>query len=66
MINGCPKAFVTNQHGRTCRTFVWNRKVGRRGISAEVEKCVKDFCERCDNSCEAPGKRDTVKVTIDG
>ena len=39
---------------------------GRRGISAEVEKCVKDFHERCDNSREAPGKQDTIKVTIDG
>ena len=29
---------------------------GRRGISAEVEKCVKDFYETCDNSREAPGK----------
>ena len=39
---------------------------GRRGISAEVEKCVKYFYERCDNSPEAPGKQDTFKVTIDG
>ena len=39
---------------------------GRRGISAEVEKCVKNFYERCDNSREAPGKQDTIKVTIDG
>ena len=39
---------------------------GRRGISAEVEKCVKDFYERCGNSREAPGKQDTIKVTIDG
>ena len=39
---------------------------GRRGISAEVEKCVKNFYERCDNSHEAPGKQDTIKVTIDG
>ena len=29
---------------------------GRQGIFAEVEKCVKNFYERCDNSCEAPGK----------
>ena len=39
---------------------------GRRGISAEAEKCVKIFYERCDNSHEAPGKQDTIKVTIDG
>ena len=39
---------------------------GRRGISAEVEKCVKKFYERCNNSHEAPGKQDTIKVTIDG
>ena len=39
---------------------------GRWGISAEVEKCVKNFYERCDNSREAPGKQDTIKVTIDG
>ena len=39
---------------------------GGRGISAEVEKCVKDFYKRCDNSREAPGKRDTIKVTING
>ena len=38
---------------------------GRRGISAEVEKCVKKFYERSDNSREAPRKRDTIKVTID-
>ena len=29
---------------------------GRQGISAGVEKCVKNFYERCNNSCEAPGK----------
>ena len=39
---------------------------GWRVISAEAEQCVKDFYERCDNSREAPGKRDTIKVTIDG
>ena len=38
---------------------------GRQSISAEVEKCVKSFYERCDNCHEAPGKRDTIKVTID-
>ena len=27
--------------------------VGRRGISAEVEKCVKEFYKGCINSCEA-------------
>ena len=31
---------------------------GKQGISAEVQKCVKHFYERCDNSCEAPGKQD--------
>ena len=29
---------------------------GRPGISAEVEKCVKDYYEKCNNSHEAPGK----------
>ena len=29
---------------------------GKQGISAEVEKFVKDFYERCDNSRKAPGK----------
>ena len=65
MISGYPQAFISNQHGRICRTFV-SEQGGRRGISAEVEKCVKNFYERCDNSREAPGKQDTIKVTIDG
>ena len=39
---------------------------GRRVISAEVEKCVEGFRERCNNSREAPGKHGAIKVTIDG
>ena len=52
MINGCPKAFVSNM----AKYAEPLSGTGRQGISAEVEKCVKDFYERCNNSCEAPGK----------
>ena len=61
-INGCPKVLFQTNMAEYVEPL---SGTGRRGISAELEKCVKDFDERYVNSREAPGKLDTIKLLMD-